>query len=159
MLLNLRSHTAWQWSVQGSPEFIFYLWILLQVCWRLWARRPPATALTPPTSRRTRSRKLIGVRDNTEASSYSPAASSHASSGHASSKATPLLLASYRLRTGSDPVLNGGGERPLSSLPDPLGRPDPSSRLEAGVGKGGGAPPAEEGKMATKGAKLSPRLG
>ena len=93
------------------------------------------------------------------ASSYSPAASSHASSGHASSKATPLLLASYRLRTGSDPVLNGGGERPLSSLPDPLGRPDPSSRLEAGVGKGGGAPPAEEGKMATKGEKLSPRLG
>ena len=56
MLLNLRSHTAWPWSVQGSPEFIFYLWILLQVCWRLWARRPPATAPTPPTSRRTRSR-------------------------------------------------------------------------------------------------------
>jgi hypothetical protein len=88
-------------------------------------------------------------------SSYSPSSSS---SSHASRKATPPLLG-YRLRTGSDPVLNGSLERPLSALAaETKSRPDPTSRLE---GTRGGGTSTEEAKGAPKGLtnKPSPRLG
>lgn len=86
--------------------------------------------------------------------SYSPASSS---SSHASRRATPPLL-SYRLRTGSDPVLNGGSERPAPAEVAAAVRPDPTSRLEGAKGSSG---TEEGGKVVTKGisSKLSPRLG
>ena len=90
----------------------------------------------------------------TSSSSYSPASSS---SSRASRKATPPLLG-YRLRTGSDPVLNGGSEPRLPLAVTEVGRPDPSSRLEAARGANG-----EEGVKVPPskgvGSKLSPRLG